>query len=229
MTAPPGDTSPATRPADSPASAPTIPAPTTAAPALPATVAHRRTGSDVHVSEPLHLCGDGPTATRAVQFLRECLSRGLSVTYDAVLPVPAPGPDTYNPRPEVPRPTPGTYDLRVLRHLPPPAEQPGEPPELTIWRADHAYGMLYHRRGPGFITVMDRRERPASARFTLDHPDLLAAFDALHEAMPLAALAPVHQEAAELLAAERLALIVDGWAVALPPRLRRWPVPCTGI
>ncbi|MGY0024568.1 DUF5825 family protein [Streptomyces sp. cg35] len=191
----------------------------TSAPALPTTVAHRLTGvgtgADVHVTEPLPLCGDGRATTQAVQFLRTCLSHGLRVTYDAVRPAGGAGPYTY--------------DVRILRHLPPPAEHPEESAELTEWRAGHAYGMLYHRRGPDFITVMDRRERPASARFTLDHPDLLAAFDALHEATPLDALAPVHQEAAGLLADERLALVVDGWAVALPPRLRRWPVPCTGI
>jgi hypothetical protein len=188
----------------------------TAPPAdLPTTVAHRLKGADVQVAEPLPLCGDGRATTQAVQFLRECLSHGLRVTYDAAWPGEGPRGDTY--------------DVRALRHLPPPAEHPQEDAELTAWRDHHAYGMLYHRRGPGFVTVMDRRERPASARFTLDHPDLLGAFDALHEATPLDALTPTHREAAGLLADERLALIVDGWAVALPPRLRRWPVPCTGI
>ncbi|WP_372344988.1 DUF5825 family protein [Streptomyces sp. KL116D] len=229
--------------------------PTNALPAttLPATVPHRVTGTDVHVTDPLPLDGDGRAVTQAVQFLRECLSHGLRVTYD----VAPPASDPARPASEPARPasdgssatydatggtydatgrtydaTSGTYDpatLRALRHLPPPAQHPDEPAGLASWRDGHAYGMLYHRRGPDFVTVMDRRERPASARFTLDHPDLLAAFDALHEATPLDALDAVHQEAAGLLAEERLALVVDGWAVALPPRLRRWPVPCTGI
>ncbi|MET9495394.1 DUF5825 family protein [Streptomyces sp. NPDC006552] len=213
---------------------------------LPRTVPHRIQGTDVHVAEPLPLTlplpggsggdrdgdgdGDGGSyaegraTTQAVQFLRECLSHGLRVTYDVARPARRPEPDS----------TPDTYNLhalnlRALRHLPPPAEHPEEHAELTAWRTGHAYGMLYHRRGPDFVTVMDRRERPASVRFTLDHPDLLGAFDALHEATPLDALTPVQREAAELLAAERLVLIADGWAVALPPRLRRWPVPCTGI
>ncbi|MFJ8821601.1 DUF5825 family protein [Streptomyces sp. NPDC102467] len=204
---------------------------------LPPTVDHRLTGADVHVHEPLPLRGDGRTTTQAVQFLRECLSYGLRVTYDVTHPATGSVPPTSGrrtsepPTSELSTSEPPTYDpyFRALRHLPPPAEHPEEPAELTRWRTGHSYGMLYHRRGPGFITVMDRRERPASARFTLDHPDLLAAFDALHEATSLNALAPARREAAELLADERLALIVDGWAVALPPRLRRWPVPCTGI
>ncbi|MEV1020183.1 DUF5825 family protein [Streptomyces sp. NPDC050264] len=195
--------------------------PATLPAALPPTVAHRLTGTDVYVSEPLPLQGDGRTTTQAVQFLRECLSHGLRVTYEVARPAPGSEPPRCDPS--------DPYGLRSLRHLPPPAEQAEEAAELTRWRTTHTYGMLYHRRGPGFVTVMDRRERPASARFTLDHPDLLAAFDALHDATPLDALTPVSREAAELLAGERLALIVDGWAVALPPRLRRWPVPCTGI
>ncbi|MEV5613449.1 DUF5825 family protein [Streptomyces sp. NPDC052225] len=184
---------------------------------LPTAVAHRIVGGEVQVGEPLPLCGagDGRAVTQSVQFLRECLGQGLRVTYDVRWPLEADAGVTY--------------DVRILRHLPPPAEHPEEHPELGTWRADHVYGMLYHRRGPGFVTVMDRRERPASARFTLDHPDLLAAFEVLQEAVPLDALSPVHQEATALLAEERLALVADGWAVALPPRLRRWPVPCTGI
>ncbi|WP_203643694.1 DUF5825 family protein [Streptomyces sp. SID14478] len=225
---------------------------------LPDTVAHRMTGTDrthVRVSEPLLLRGDGRRTTQAVQFLRECLGHGLRVTYD-VDPVtydvgPATrdvGRVTYDVEPVTRGVGPVTCDgerhtydlaapeapdapdaLRALRHLPPPAPHADEPAEWTSWRDDHAVGMLYQRRGPGFVTVMDRRERPRSARFTLDHPDLLAAFDALQEATPLDALDAVHREGAALLAGERLALIVDGWAVALPARLRRWPVPCTGI
>ncbi|MHC5259630.1 DUF5825 family protein [Streptomyces sp. UC4497] len=215
--------------------------------ALPALVPHRVIGTRVRVTEPLPLAGDGRTTTRAVQFLRECQAAGLSthweaaaaprhtydgteapecaagVTYDGPAPAASVTYDRLAATSRV------TYDLRTLHHLPPPAQQPDEPTELTTWRAEHAYGMLYHRRGPGFVTVMDRRERPASARFTLDHPDLLAAFDALSDATRLDTLAPAHQEAALHLADEGLTLIVDGWAVALPPRMRRWPVPCMGI
>ncbi|MGD6743911.1 DUF5825 family protein [Streptomyces sp. BH106] len=226
--------------------------------ALPALVPHRVIGTRVRVTEPLPLHGDGRATTRAVQFLRECQAAGLSthweavtvprhtydgakapegstgVTYDGLAPAagvtydglaPAAG-VTYDGLVAANR---VPYNLRTLHHLPPPAQQPDESGELTAWRAEHAYGMLYHRRGPGFVTVMDRRERPASARFTLDHPDLLAAFDALSDATPLDTLAPAHREAALHLAEEELALIVDGWAVALPPRMHRWPVPCMGI
>ncbi|MET8470061.1 DUF5825 family protein [Streptomyces sp. NPDC006422] len=196
---------------------------------LPALVPHRVIGTRVRVTDPLPLYGDGRSVTRAVQFLRECQAAGLRTHWE---PAPAPrhtydAPDAPEEAPEAPEGF--TYDPRTLHHLPPPAQQDGEPAELTAWREAHAYGMLYHRRGPGFVTVMDRRERPASARFTLDHPDLLAAFDVLGDAAPLEELAPAHQEAARHLADEGLTLIVGGWAVTLPPRMRRWPVPCMAI
>lgn len=177
---------------------------------LPAAVAHRVTGRRVEVEEPLRLGVGGRETAVAVQFLRECQSHGLATRWRTAGEEPA-------------------YDIRMLRHLPPPVEDAVEVGELREWRAGYAYGMLYHRRGPGFLSVMDRRSRPASARFTLDHPDLLAAFDALLTATPVDTLSPVRREALGLLAQERLALVTDGWAVVLPPRLRRWPVPCTGI
>lgn len=177
---------------------------------LPLDVAHRLSGRLVDVAEPLRLGAGGHAAAVAVRFLRECQGEGLRVRWR----------QSYEE---------ATYDMTLLRHLPPPVESPGETVELRSWRAGHAYGMLYYRRGPGFVTVMDRRDRAASARFTLDHADLLAAFERVLDPAPLGELSTVHREAVGLLAAERLALVTDGWVVALPPRIRRWPVPATGI
>ncbi|WP_275297596.1 RiPP maturation radical SAM C-methyltransferase [Streptomyces sp. CdTB01] len=103
----------------------------------------------------------------------------------------------------------------------------GEP--VRVDQPGHAYGMLYHRRGPDFVIVMDRRDKEASARYTLDDPDLLATFDLLHTPVPLTELSDVQREAVALLTGEGLARVTDGHAVALPPRIGRWPVPCTGI
>ncbi|MFE0511148.1 DUF5825 family protein [Streptomyces sp. NPDC058964] len=177
---------------------------------LPAAVAHRVRDRRVEVTEPLDLGAGGRRTTTAVQFLRECQSLGLPVSWQAA--------DARTP-----------YDARLLRHLPPPAQLRSESAELGSWRAGYSFGMLYHRRGPGFVTVMDRREPGRAARLTLDHPDLLSAFHTLLDPTPLDDLDPGRREATGLLAAERLALVTDGWAVALPPRVGRWPVPCTGI
>ncbi|MFE9449704.1 DUF5825 family protein [Streptomyces sp. NPDC006739] len=178
---------------------------------LPAGVPHRFSGRRrVEVTEPLRLGGTGRAAAVAVRFLRECQSLGLRVHWRAA------GPRT-------------AYDVRDLRHLPPPAEVPGEPGEWTAWRAGYAHGMLYHRRGPGFVAVLDRRDPGTATRLTLDHPGLLATFGLLQEPTRLDALDTTGHRALGLLTTERLALVTDGWAVSLPPRVHRWPVPCTAI
>ncbi|MET8947132.1 DUF5825 family protein [Streptomyces sp. NPDC004542] len=177
---------------------------------LPAAVPHRVTGRRVEVSEPLRLGAGGRETAQAVRFLRECQGLGLTVAWEAAgagMP----------------------YDVAALRHLPPPAEHPGERPEAADWRARHRHGLLYHRRGPDFVTVLDRRQSGGAARLTLDHPELVAAFHTLLEPTPLGELPPARLTAAGLLAAERLVLVTGGWAVTLPPRIRRWPVPCTAV
>ncbi|MEU9480838.1 DUF5825 family protein [Streptomyces sp. NPDC048191] len=174
--------------------------------ALSTAVPHRRTGRRVEVAGPLDLSGAGRATAEAVRFLRECQSHGVQVTWRA----------TGRP----------SYDTGLLRHLPPPTQLPEAEAELAAWRAGYSYGSLHHRRGPGFVTVLDRRAKGTAVRLTLDHPGLLDVFLRLQEPAPLDA---TDREAVELLATERLVLAAGGWVVALPPRIRRWPVPCTAI
>ncbi|MFG2630152.1 DUF5825 family protein [Streptomyces sp. NPDC048473] len=194
--------------------------PTRTAPTLPTRqVPHRIDGRLVTVGEPLRLGAGGRRSAAAVQFLRECQSHDLVVHW-----TPATDDPLFTGSTDEVSATAG-----LLRHLPAPGPLPGEPPELAAWRDRHAYGQLYHRRGPDFVTVMDRREASAAARFTIDDPDLLATFLHVLDATPVAGLSAIDREAVDLLAAERLAWVTDGWVVALPPRIRRWPVPCTDI
>ncbi|MFE3636169.1 DUF5825 family protein [Streptomyces cellostaticus] len=95
--------------------------------------------------------------------------------------------------------------------------------------ADTAAGAFCHRRGPGFVTVMDRRAPGRAVRLTLDHPDLLAAFDLRAERTPPAAPDPARRTAVDLLAAEGPVRVDGDHAVALPPRVGRRPVPRTVI
>ncbi|MGW1657407.1 RiPP maturation radical SAM C-methyltransferase [Streptomyces atratus] len=199
----------------------TLPAPPTrSAPSLPTLhVPYRIDGRLVTVDEPLRLGAGGRRAAAAAQFLRECQSHDLVVHWTPATDDPLFAGSTN----EV------SATAGLLRHLPAPGPLPGEPPELAVWRNRHAYGQLYHRRGPDFVTVMDRREPSAAARFTIEDPDLLATFLTVLDATPVAGLSAIGREAVGLLAAERLAWVTDGWVVALPPRIRRWPVPCTDI
>ncbi|WP_406863717.1 DUF5825 family protein [Streptomyces sp. HUAS MG47] len=152
----------------------------------------------------LPLGAGGRDTADAVRLLRDCQSAARTLRW---------APDTDDP----------PFDTALLHHLPPP--ETGAP----AWRERYAYGLLYHRRGPGFVTVMDRRDPAASARFTLDAPALVEAFLSVQEPAELDALDASVRESVALLAEERLVLVTDGWAVALPPRLRRWPVPCTSV
>ncbi|MGW0210588.1 DUF5825 family protein [Streptomyces sp. NPDC003233] len=82
----------------------------------------------------------------------------------------------------------------VVRHrtaappAPPPSELSTDEAKLAAWRAGHVFGSLHHRRGPAFVTVLDRREKGTAVRLTLDHPDLLAAFLRLQDPAPLDAV-----------------------------------------
>ncbi|MCX5203485.1 DUF5825 family protein [Streptomyces sp. NBC_00237] len=168
-------------------------------------------GGQVVVDEPLPLGAGGRATADAVRFLRECQSQARPVRWE---------PDTD----ALP------FDTGLLHHLPPPASPSTLSDEAAaLWRSRYAYGLLYHRRGPDFVTVLDRRDPSASARFTLDEPALLAAFLTVQDVTALDTLDRAQHEAVSVLADERLVLVTRGWAVALPPRLRRWPVPCTSI
>lgn len=174
------------------------------------------TGGQVVVDEPLPLGAGGRGAADAVRFLRDCQSQALTVRW-------VPDVDSL------------PFDTGLLHHLPPPAPRPSSPggsgrsDEAAVWRSRYAYGLLYHRRGPDFVTVMDRRDPSASARFTIDQPSLLDAFLTVQEPTALDELDATRRAAVSLLADERLVLVTQGWVVALPPRLRHWPVPCTSV
>jgi Family of unknown function (DUF5825) len=131
-------------------------------------------------------------------------------------------------------------DTTLLWHLPPPSEPldlPGDPPAtkpaeppaaaVTRWREAFRPGLCYYRNGPGFIQVKDVRDLRRSVRMTLDHPAHLEAFrTCLRPARVSALFLPV-QFAVEQLAAERLILLIGGYATSLPVRMRRWPIPCS--
>ncbi|WP_129306040.1 DUF5825 family protein [Streptomyces sp. L2] len=176
---------------------------------LPTTAAHRLTGRGVEITDPLDLAGAGRETCEAVRFLRECQGRALKVNWRAA----------GHP----------SYDTALLHHLQPPLEFPDLPAQLASWQSAYSYGLLYYRRGPEFCTLMDRRTSGTATRLTLDHPVLLATFRRLQEPVSLDELDADERQATELLTAERLVLVSGGWAVALPPRARRWPVPCTEV
>ncbi|WP_242902718.1 DUF5825 family protein [Actinomadura terrae] len=109
----------------------------------------------------------------------------------------------------------------LLFHLTPPAfgdEVAGK------WRAAHRYGQCYWRRGHGFVAVQDLREQPG-AHFVIHEPGLLALFHRLADPVAVADLGDDDRAHLGDLLDARLAVDLDGVAVRLPYRLRRWPAP----
>ncbi|MET8543587.1 DUF5825 family protein [Kitasatospora sp. NPDC004799] len=183
---------------------------------LPDVLPYRLDGRLVVLTEPVALGAGGRPAAEAVRLLRECQSHVLPVHWTAA-------PDD---------PAAADFALHHLYHLPPPAALAGGPEAaeaLADWRATYGYGRFYYRQGPGFVQVRDRRDPEASARFALDHPDLVATFRACLTPTALDDLSSTGREAVSILASEGLALVTRGWAVTLPPRIRHWTVPDTGV
>ena len=92
--------------------------------------------------------------TSAVAILRDAMEHGLPIRWHSALVAD------------------GLVDGAELVHLQPPVDAPPD------WAERHQYAQLYWRRGPNFVSVVDKRHE-TQTRYVLDEPDLLALFDAL--------------------------------------------------
>nr|AYM53987.1 hypothetical protein [Pyxidicoccus sp.] len=148
-----------------------------------------------------------------IRLLRDCTSHRLRVRWRGAAP---------------PSTAPG-----MLYHLEPP--EGGGVPALDEaarqWRQAHAYGRCYWRAGPGFMLVKDRREGRGAAQFLLDDAATRSMFEAL--AVPRLAESlgtePEVRKALADLEEEALVLGLGPWRVALPFRMRCWPVPFIAV
>lgn len=115
----------------------------------------------------------------------------------------------------------------LLFHIVPPLN-PG-PPEFEKWRETHRYGTCFWRGGPGFVTIIDRRDDADAHQFVLDEPEHVEIFTAARTVTDRERLAALGDEALQELEANRLIHSMAGWSLALPFRMRHWPVPFTAI
>ncbi len=123
-------------------------------------------------------------------------------------------------------------DVRLLTHLPPPVANESADSSLRQWQDEHSFGRFYWRRGPEFVLVKDTRPIVKGARYILDDSRSVVAFSRLQDPTELNLLAVESDEigaAVHLLIDEGIAIQVGGWAVALPYRMRNWPVPYTAV
>jgi len=180
---------------------------------------HHDGHATIVVDEGAHIGADPHDTAALLRLLRECDADGVRVVWTA-------------------RRARG-FDTTALHHLPPPfgpfeadAGTPAaRPPDqaLLAWRADYRRGSCHFRHGPGFVLVKDARDPANVARFTLDHPDLVAAFTHCLEPTRRADLDARAREAMDLLVGEGLAIDLDGLLLTLPVRMRRWPIPYNSV
>jgi hypothetical protein len=103
------------------------------------------------------------------------------------------------------------HDIGLVEHLPPPQ---GDHPLCRLWRDNHQFGALFCRKGPGLLSVTDRRSRFPRARYTLRGErvaELLAD--------------TVRPAGDPRLADAGLTIARGGYQVFLPCRLKNPPVP----
>ncbi len=119
-----------------------------------------------------------------------------------------------------------SYDLESLTSLAPPM---GSTDGSLDWRKAHRYGQLYWRSGPGFVLVKDSRPFNGLRRFVVDEPEYLGLFQTSSQVRPVASLSISERLALDDLRRESLAIVVDGYFLMLPYRIRKWPIPYLAI
>jgi Family of unknown function (DUF5825) len=117
-------------------------------------------------------------------------------------------------------------DINDLVHLPPPERSPtASSPAVQWWRLRHQYGLFYYRQGPGFVSVVDRREPSEAQRYVVHDPAMLDVFRAGLGGEPAAQHeSPAASAALLALRDERAVLAFGRLLLTLPCRIRRWPV-----
>jgi hypothetical protein len=167
---------------------------------------YRRGARRVALHDAVDLC-DAPAAgaLSRLAFVRDLTGHGIAVDWRV----------RFDAR---------TRAWPLLTHLYPPIELHGATEEaqaLNHWRDYFHLCRCVYRVGPGFVQVRDRRTGELN-RLTIDEPDYLEAVDRLLPGTPEHRIPPTILDD---LAAENLLWRMQGLAVWLPYRVRRWPWP----
>jgi hypothetical protein len=165
----------------------------------------------VWLAEPVDFSAlPGLAIVRIIALIRECSSIGARVTWSLTL-----GPEQL-----------GLVSL--LDHLP-------APDRITVrekgvfsvsrWRSSHQFGLLYFRKGPAFLSVVDQRPESGS-RIVVDNPVLMEVFRRALAGCTWSGLTqdPQWAAAAQDLVGRALLLHVGEYCVTLPVHMRSWPL-----
>ncbi len=156
------------------------------------------------------------TIVRIIALLRECSSVGARVAWSLIL-----GADQLDL-------------IQRLDHLPAPGEitllEKGTLP-AEEWRSSSSFGLLYFRKGPKFLSVVDQRPE-SSSRTIVDAPAMIDVFLQALEGCTWAEVTrnPQYTAAARDLVNKGLIMRTGDHCVTLPVHMRSWPkgVPLLG-
>ena len=147
---------------------------------------------------------------RIIALLRECSSIGAPVIWSLIL-----GPEQHDL-------------IRQLDHLPVPDTIAGledGAPSVGEWRSSSSFGLLYFRKGPKFLSVVDQRPE-LSRRIIVDDPATMGVFVQALDGCAWAEVTRTPQYAAATrdLVKKGLLLRVGDQCVTLPVHMRSWPI-----
>lgn len=114
-----------------------------------------------------------------------------------------------------------------LRHISPPICN--ELDGFASWHETHRFGIFFWRSGPKFAMIVDRRSQENANEYILDTPDYLDVFGAAQSVVSRESLIEISHESLVDMEQEGIILSIEGWSLALPIRMRHWPVPFTAI
>ncbi|MDX6364014.1 DUF5825 family protein [Streptomyces sp. NPDC058274] len=170
--------------------------------------------AEVRLADPADFSALGGHAiVRLIALIRECSSIGARITWSLTL-----GPEQLDLIPRLDHlPAPDRITVREKGPLP-----------VDRWRSARQFGLLYFRKGPAFLSVVDQRPESGS-RIVLDDPVLMDVFRRGLEGCAWAGLTrdPLRAAAAYDLVDRGLLLRVGGHCVTLPVHMHSWPLGTT--
>lgn len=147
---------------------------------------------------------------RVIASIRECSSIGAQVSWSLIL-----GANQIDLVPQLDHlPAPNVITVRGSGSAP-----------LGEWRSSRSFGLLYFRRGPKFLSVVDRRSG-ATDRIVLDDPAVIDVFLRGLEGFVWNDVTGDfrHNAAARDLVDRGLIMRIGDQGVTLPVHMRSWPL-----
>lgn len=170
----------------------------------------------VRLAEPVDLTElPDEAVARVVALLRECASIGVEVAWSLTLDE-------------------ARLDLIPgLDHLPAPERitVAGKGPmPVDRWRSARSFGLFYFRKGPDFISVVDRRPE-SSSRIIVDDGATMEVFQRCLDACAWseATRSPEHAAVMRDLIDERMVIRFGDHCVTVPAHMRSWPTPLLDV